>query len=208
MDKLTQKIRNIHYSNEKIRFLVFAVGLFLILFLARYLLSLAYSRYEVRTKITANIDKALYIFEDDHLSFNLEPEGIIPSSEPYVYRFSVSNYNASKHSDVDLSYTVRIRSTTNLPITISVYRNEDYTDTGATTIFNNVQNLQDEDDAWYRVYKCTNSGNECSYNMLYTNDVTDVYTMVISFPSVYAVDTTYANYIENIEVTLDSKQII
>ena len=144
------KIKNIRFIDEKKRFLLFGVGLFLILFLAFYLLKIAYARYEIRAKVNANIDKALYIFEDDKLSFNLDPNGIIPSNEPYTYRFSVSNYNASKHSDVDLSYKVKVRTTTNLPITIGMYRNELPSASGAVNLFSSADILQDEDDAWYR----------------------------------------------------------
>ena len=65
------------------------------------------------------------------------------------------------------------------------------------------QNVQDEDGAWYHVYDVNDE-----YQMLYTNEVTDYYTLVIRFPQVYASDTTYVNAIENIEITLESEQII
>lgn len=203
MNTLMKKLKNIPYSDEKIRFLLFGVSLFLILFLARYLLGLAYSRYEVSTKITANIDKALYIFEDEELSFNLEPDGIIPSNDPYVYRFSVSNFMTGKHSDVDLSYKVMVRTTTNLPITVSLYRNELHTDSGAVNLFQGSTDVQDEDDAWYHLYETATE-----FEMDYVDDATDIFTMVISFPASYAADVTYADYLESIEVILESKQII
>lgn len=203
MNYFTKKIANLHYSKEKIRFLLFALVLLLTLFLARYLLGMAYARYEVRTKINANIDKALYIFEDDSPSFNLEPSGIIPSDTSYSYKFSVSNYNATKRSDVDINYKVIIRTTTNLPITVRLYRNEDYTTSGATNIIGNPVVRQDVDGAYYRVYE-----SNASYDMAYADKVTDIYTIVVDFPSVYAANPVYANYLENIEVTLESKQII
>ena len=204
MKGFANRIRNIEYANEKLRFLVFAVALFLILFLARYLLGLAFSRYEIRAKINANIDRALYIFEDTQIRFNLEPNGIVPRNEPYVYRFSVSNYNDSKQSDVDISYNVQVRTTTNLPITVRMYRNEIYYATGATNIFSGGSVAQqDEDDAWYRLYQSIDD-----YEFYYTDQTTDVYTMVIDFPTTYASNTVYANYIESIEVILNSEQII
>ena len=204
MNKFVDKIKNMEYASEKFRFLIFAVGLFLILFLARFLLGLAFSRYELNAKINANIDKALYIFEDTKLSFNLEPKGIMPRNEPYIYKFSVSNFNESKQSDVDLSYTVQVRTTTNLPITIKMYRNEIYYASGSTNIFGDgAITKQDEDDAWYRLYQSVSE-----YEFYYTDKTTDVYTMVISFPMDYANNTVYANYLESIEVILNSKQII
>ena len=203
MNLLINKAKNIRFFDEKKRFILFALILFLALFLAFYLLKVAYARYEIRAKVNANIDKALYIFEDEKISFNLEPEGIIPSNDDYTYRFSVSNYNASKHSDVDLNYKVKVRTTTNLPITVMMFRNELPTASGAVNLFQSAVSVQDEDDAWYRLYETVNE-----YEMDYVDDVTDVYTMVIRFPSVYANDITYADYLESIEVILESKQII
>lgn len=203
MNKLLNRFKNSPYSAEKIRFLLFALLLFMVFFLARYLLGMAFARYEVRTKINANISKALYIFEDEKLSFNLEPDGIVPSNDPYVYKFSVSNFNASHDSDVDLEYTISMKTTTNLPITIKMYRNELHTAAGATNIFGGAQTKRDSDNTWYRVYT-TNQ----QYTMNYANHVTDIYTIVIDFPASYASNTTYANSIESIEITLESKQII
>ena len=197
------KILSIRYFKEKTKLILFLLVLILILFFARYLFGLAYSRYEVRAKINANIDKALYIFEDEKLSFNLEPNGIIPRDEPYIYKFSVSNYNSSKESDVDISYKVSIRTTTNLPIQLKLYRNELYDSETSINLLNGSSIVQDEDGAWYRVYQVSDE-----FEFLYTSKSTDVFTLVINFPSVYSENPIYANYIENIEVTLESKQII
>ena len=203
MNGFVKRVKDIRFLNEKRRFLLFVFLLFFFLFLAFYLLRIAYARYEVRSKINSNIDKALYIFEDDKLDFNLEPEGIIPSSEPYVFRFSVSNFMAGKHSDVDLSYELKLRTTTNLPINIAIYRNELPESSGAVNLFQSASVEQDEDGAWYRLY---DAGEE--FEMDYVDDVTDIYTLVITFPEIYSNDIVYANYIESIEVMLDSKQII
>ena len=203
MNKRLLNIHNISYVNEKGRFLLFVFFLIFILFVAYFLFQMAYARYEMNARLVANIDKALYIFDTDEVRFNLDPDGIVPSNDPYVYRFSVANFNETQNSDVDISYHVTIRTTTNLPITIQLYRNQLPTDSGAINLFNGVQNVQDEDGAWYHIYDVRDD-----YEMLYTNEVTDYYTIVINFPLVYASDTTYVNSIENIEVTLDSHQII
>ena len=203
MNNVVKKFKNITYSNEKARFLVFVVGLFFILFLATYLLRAAYARYEVRAKINANIDKALYIFEDEKINFNLEPLGIVPRDDPYTYKFSISNFNTSKQSDVDILYTLRVRTTTNLPINIKLYRNELFDDPGAVNLFSGADTKQDADGAWYRIYDVNDE-----YQFLYENKSTDVYTLVIEFPTSYAANTVYANYIESIEVYIDSKKLL
>ena len=193
----------IKYLNEKGRFLLFAFSLFLILFLAYFLFKTAYARYEMEARLVTNIDKALYIFEAGEVSFNLEPKGIIPRNDAYTYRFSVSNFNSSHDSDVDLTYRIRLRTTTNLPLSMQLYRNELPTDNGAVNILGVGQNVQDEDGAWYHVFDINTD-----YEMLYVNETTDYYTLVITLPVSAGADTTYANAIENIEITLKSRQEI
>ncbi len=177
--------------------------LIFLLFVAYYLFKFAYARYEMNSKLVANIDKALYIFDTDQTSFNLDPDGIIPRTEPYTYRFSVSNFTESKNSDVDLSYKVIVRTTTNLPLTIQMYRNELPDAAGAVNLFTGSRDAQDEDNAWYRIYETPSE-----YEMYYEDETTDYYTLVIYFPAQYAADTTYVNSIENIEITLESKQMV
>ena len=196
------KFRHSKYYEEKRRFLLFVLLLFLILFLAGYLFQVAYARYEVNTKLNANIKKALYILGTDNLSFNLEPDGIVPSDNPYVYKFSVSNFNEKNDTDVDIYYNVSVKTTTNLPINIKLYRNENYDDNNSTNIFGGSRLVQDVDGAWYNLYK-----NNEKYEMYYKDKTTDVYTLVINFPKEYAKDTTYENYIESIEVDINSKQM-
>lgn len=203
MKKIFLKFKNIRYTDEKYRFLLFAFALFLMLFLASYLLRVAFARYEVRARLNSQIDKALYIIGAEKLDFNLEPEGIVPSNTPYVYRFSVSNFNETKNSDVDMEYVVKVRTTTNLPINVRMYRNEAYTANGATNIFSGAQVEEDEDGAYYYLYESSSS-----YELLYENKTTDIYSLVIDFPSTYANQPIYANYIEGLEVIIESKQII
>ena len=190
-----------NYAEEKKKFLLFAFLLIALLFLSFYLLRAAYAKYQVDAKINADIDRALYILGQEKLSFNIETDGIVPSSTPYTYRFSISNFNETSVSDVDINYSINIRTTTNLPITLELYRNE--LPANGTNIFGSPVSKQDADGAWYRVYKTTGS-----YDFYYANTTTDVYTLVINFPLVYANDTTYANYIESIEVNIESKQIV
>ena len=90
-----------------------------------------------------------------------------------------------------------------MPFTYELYRNELYTDTGARSILDGAVQVQDEDDAWYKVFNA-----EDEYEMSYKNHTTDTYSLVVSFPAEYATDTTYANYIESIEVIIKSKQIV
>ena len=203
VDSIKTKINNIKYFTYKKRFLkvslVFAVSVLLII----YLITRAYGSYITTAKLRADIDKAIYIFEEEKMSFNIDENKIIPSNDPYTYTFSVQNYNTTQTSDVDLTYNINIRSTTNLPLEISLYRNENYNATGATNIIGSPTLRRDADGAWYRLY--TESDD---YPMNYNSNTKDIFTLVIKFPKSYSLDTTYVDITENIEVIINSKQVI
>ena len=202
-NKLKIKFSNIKYYEEKKRFLLFSVMLLLALFLAYFLFKGAYAAYKSSAKLVTNIDKALYLIETDKMSFNIDPEQIVPSVDPYTYKFSVSNFNSSKQGEVSLLYTVKVVTTTNLPITVQLYRNENYDDAGATQLLSGARVVQDEDGTWYNIYDVNEN-----FTMEYTDKVTDIYTLVINFPKTYSSTTTYAECIESIEVRVESSQKI
>ena len=202
MSGILKKIRYQKYIEEKKRLLLLLVFLLIILFSSGYLFKMAYARYEAKSRLNGNIEKALYIFGDDHYNIHLFPEGITPRKEAYTYKFSISNFNEKKVSDVDISYNIKIRTTTNLPITLELYRNEEYSTT-ATNLLGGAKITRDSDGAWYKEFKLPED-----YQMSYENKITDIYTLVIKFPDIYSIDMTYANYVENIELTLNSKQVV
>lgn len=195
-------IKHIKHYEEKRKFLLFMFILFFFLFLSFYLFKIAYARYEVHSKINANINKALYILDTGEQSFNLEPDGIVPSNKSYVYKFSISNFNETKETDVDIYYDLKIITTTNLPITIKLYRNEVYDNTNSTNLFESSNVVQDSDGAWYNIYRCPDT-----YEMYYKDRTTDVYTLVIDFPKDYSKNIDFENYIESIEVNIKSRQM-
>lgn len=195
---IKKKLKNIKYREEKKRLVVVGVFLILILFIAFGLLSKAYASYQSNVKLNANIDQALYIFGGERLSFNIEPSKIVPSATPYSYKFSVSNFDANKQSDVNIEYTISVRTTTNLPIQLSLFRN------GTTdNLLSNVSFETDDDGSWYKVYKITDK-----FNMSYEDKVTDVYTFKVFFPPEYSKNEVYADAIENIEIILKSAQVV
>ena len=203
MSKVVDNIRNTFtLTDEKRRFLLFAFVLIVALFTAFYLLRLAYARYETNAKLKADVQKALYIFEDEKLEFNLKTEGIVPSNVPYVYKFSVSNFKGTKTSEIDIEYTVTVKTTTNLPINVQIFKLDASANPGPSLVTGAVVK-QDEDGSYYRVYKVPTT-----YEMLFANRVTDYFQIEITFPESYKNSMTYENAIENVDVILESKQMI
>lgn len=194
---------NMKYYEQKKRFVILVLIMFLLIVVAIKLLQFAYASYESTAKLNANIDKAIYLLEAEGLSFNIDPDKIVPSNDAYIYKFSVSNFNENKHSDIDIEYSINITTTTNLPLTYEIYRNENYDDENATNLFQNATIKQDVDGAWYNVLE-----GEEKYLFPYTEDMTDIYTLVIHFDESHKQNTNaYADNLESIEVEINSNQV-
>lgn len=194
---------NMKYYEQKKRFVILVLIMFLLIVVAIKLLQFAYASYESTAKLNANIDKAIYLLEAEGLSFNIDPDKIVPSNDAYVYKFSVSNFNENKHSDIDIEYSINITTTTNLPLTYEIYRNENYDDENATNLFQNATIKQDVDGAWYNVLE-----GEEKYLFPYIEDRTDIYTLVIHFDESHKQNTdAYADNLESIEVEINSNQV-
>lgn len=203
MSKVMNNFKNIFtLTDEKRRFLLFAFALIFTLFVAFYLLRIAYARYETNAKLRADVAKALYIFEDEKLTFNLKTDGIVPSAVPYTYKFSVSNFKDSKTSEIDIEYTVTVKTTTNLPINVQIYKLDASANPGPGLVTGAVVK-RDDDGSYYRLYKVPTT-----YQLLYANKVTDYFQIEITFPEAYKDSMTYENAIENVDVILESKQMI
>lgn len=196
------KKENIAYFEEKKRFIIVILVMFLIIFIAVKLFQIAYASYESPAKLNANIEKAVYILKEGGMDFNIDLDKIEPSPDPYIYKFSISNFNGNKHSDVDIEYSISITTTTNLPLTYELYRNENYDDENATNLFKDMTVKQDADGAWYNYFE----GKELYY-FPYEEDLTDIYTLVIYFKEENKMTTDYADSLENIEVKLQSHQV-
>ena len=160
----------------------------------------SYSLYETRASLNANVDKAIYLITDQKMTFNIDTNAIFPNDESYEYTFSVSNFKNDTEGEFDLEYYIRIKTTTNLPITVKLYRNEEYS-SSATNIIPTYSLTQDDDNAWYKIYN-----NTPTYDLLCDYRITDYYVLVVDFPSSYSAYKEYAGVPENIEVGIYSKQ--
>lgn len=197
------KKENIQYYEEKKRLLIVVLILFLLIVISTKLFQIAYASYESQAKLKANINKAIYILEEEGINFNIDLNKIEPSDNPYIYKFSISNYKGNKHSQVDIEYQINLKTTTNLPLTYQLYRNENYDNANATDLFTEAKVIQDPDGAWYNSLE----GKE-KYVLSYKEEQTDIYTLVIYFPKIYKTNKEYADNIENIEVDIKSNQVI
>lgn len=185
----------------KLRFLSFSCVLFILLVFGLYALIQSYSSYYASSNLTLDVQTALYVLEEGEMSFSIDVDKIIPSDQSYIYTFSISNFNESQQSDVDLEYTMKLQTTTNMPLQYRVYY--DHYTLGEVDTITKREVKQDEDGAWYHLF--TMDG---TYTMQYKEATTHVYYLVIDFPEQYKSDLVYSDAIENIQVLVNSKQIV
>lgn len=113
-------------------------------------------------------------------------------------------------AEIDLTYDLTIRTTTNLPLTYSLYMNEEYDDAGATSIIRSNNVAQDEDGTYFRTITTD------TQDLLFRTPKTNSYQLVVNFPLSYTDPNTntttsynvekYQDIIEAIEIKVESRQ--
>ena len=97
-------------------------------------------------------------------------------------------------------YDLTLRTTTNLPLRYELYMNEEYSDSGAQNIILDNIISTDENGTYFRTMTTE------PVNLQYTNTTTNVYQLVIYFPTNYNT-TNYQDIIEVLEITVHSEQV-
>ena len=167
------------------------------------------SRYESVVSSQNSISTAVYLLEDTYQTINVKLPDVIPSNNQYTYSFSVSNYNNDKHSDTNLKYRIHIRTTTNMEIDYDLFKTLDITN--ATSCVDTNSAIQDSYGTYFRhIYTGYST-------MLYSEDKTDYYTILFTFPqdeddvednpdNIH--DAKYSGIAELIEINIESQQIL
>lgn len=185
----------------KIRFIVFCIIFLSILSTSVFAIVKSFSRYNSTANLSLDIQSALFIVEPGEMSYNIDVGRILPSDEPYIYTFSISNFNEEQTTDVDLEYMLDIQTTTNLPLTYRLYY--DSYDLNEKDIISSRELKQDDDSSWYNFF--TVSG---KHEFTYKENKTDIYYLVIDFPASYKNVLEYSDAIENIQIIINANQII
>ena len=88
------------------------------------IITLVMASYETTANSEANVDTAFYVLNEDYQDMTLNLDSLLPSSNPYTYTFSISNEKDGNIAETDIEYDLKIRTTTNLPLAISLLENE------------------------------------------------------------------------------------
>lgn len=186
---------------RRIKLLV-AVAIMLVLY---KLIFSSYSLYESEANSSADIDVAFYLLKDDYKSKVIALEDMVPGSTQKC-EFSLSNYYVDDNgndviSETDMEYTLKIRTTTNLPLEYKLYMNQSADSADSDDIIEIPIITQDEDSTYFK--QLVEDKQEFPYTQGYTN----TYTLVVNFPEEFK-SIEYQDIIECIEISIDSKQII
>lgn len=193
----------IKFKDEKTKILTVFLMILVMIYVLIIILSKTYASYESEGDLNFDISNALYIFEEGKLSFNLDLEKIVPSDEAYVYSFTISNYNNIRRSDVDIEYKLSLLTTTNLPLEYELYYNEEYKKEDSKNIIDSNEYKTDIDGSWYKVMKVLDI-----YTFNHKKNETHTFYLVIYFPKDYSKTLGYEGLTDNIEIIIESKQII
>lgn len=187
------------FDKKRVRLYTKFVILLLCFFVVIRMFTLTLSRFQSITSSNPNIDIAFYILKEDYQTMQLNLGTIIPRSEPYIYYFSVSNTDGVNTAEVNMNYNIKIKTTTNLPLSYALYLEDNETQEEISVIINNKVET-DKYDTYFRILETENR------IFYYTKPETNIYKLVITFPEIYQ-SIEYQNIIESIEILVDSKQI-
>lgn len=166
----------------------------LIIFILLVLLKSTYASFETNSSGNALSKIAFYILNTKTETENLKISNIKPDGKDNNYLITVSNFNDTKVSDVDLEYSLEIRTTTNIPVTYKLYLND-----SSDNIMSTKELVKDTDNTYFYKYK--------SILQSFTHQVkrTDTYKLVINFPSNYN-DEVYQSMIDDVEISVNARQ--
>lgn len=159
------------------------------------------SRYETVATSEKDVDVAFWMFHDDFQSASMIIQDIFPSNNSFDYTFSVSNFeadedgNINRRAETDLEYELTVTTTTNLPLEYVIEKNGE--------ILTTQQNIiTDEDGTYYREILIESS------QMQQGEDLTDEYTIKVTFPKENDTNAEFSDLIEYIKLDINAQQII
>ena len=161
-----------------------------------------YTRYESNVDINANANVAFFIIDQGTYESSIKLDGLVPSTDPIYYTFYVANYKDSKRTKVDMDYKIKFETTTNLPLTYEIIRNQSF-DGPHTNIIDTVSVRQDVNNVYYRVF-----ADNDTYHFTHGSNQIDEYVLKVNFPASYKnYPDLYQGVIELFSIIIDANQV-
>ena len=191
------------FDKNKFRFNFKIILLFLFLVLVANVIGVAYSRYESNANVYSEANIAYFIVDQGTQSRTITLDGLEPRDDPYVFTINVYNYDDNKRCDVNLHYSVSLKTTTNLPLQYQMIRNETYSQ-AATNIIDTTNVIIDSDGMYYNEFVDSDE-----YAFTISSNQMDQYSIIVNFPSVYKTDANkYQGLIDLVTFTIHAEQDI
>lgn len=161
-----------------------------------------FSRYQSSANTNPDINVAFYIINTEYQSRNIVLSKIEPSDDPYLVNFTISNNDGTNRLGVDAVYDLKIVTTTNLPLSYELYRNQTYNTNGAVNVISSTTSITtDQDGTYFKTMIAPSESFSFRENQTYS------YQLVIYFPRDY-MSYSYQDIVESIEIVVDSKQVV
>lgn len=159
----------------------------------------SFSLYESEASSDANLDVAYFTLDDEYETQVISLGDMLPG-EIRNCTFHISNYTLDdlgeeEVSETDMEYTLKIRTTTNLPLEYELTRSNS---TGGSTT---IETITDDDGTYFK--KILDETGTFNCDQGYTN----TYNLKITFPS-SCDNIKYQNVIECIEISVEARQLI
>ena len=159
----------------------------LILIVLLSVIGMIIARYITKAALIAKADIAFFVFETENISQTLNLDSMVPRKETYNYNIAVSNEKDGIISQVPMEYIIKIKTTTNLPLTYKLY------DYNGNELISNKKEVQDDDGVYYI---------EMSTSLIEIGLTKEIhsYKLTIEFPEDYKSKSEYADVIELVEI--------
>ncbi len=162
---------NINYKKlARYLFLSFLLLISLIVFST---IDFTQARYESEVEVDGGPTLAFFIVDVTTQSGHIKLDEMIPRTTPYTYTFNVSNFNTEKRANVDLTYTIEIITTTNMPLNFQIFKGNDMN----TMQVDHDTTTADANGVYYRHLVIDDAS-----IMTYSANHTDTYTLWVEFP--------------------------
>ena len=198
-------MKNFFKKFDKKRFIF--VGKITFIFIACFviirLVGRTYTRYESNADINANASVAFFIIDQGTYESTIALDGLVPSANPIYYTFYVANYKDTKRSKVDMDYKIKFETTTNLPLTYEIIRNQTFQGQH-TNIIDSTTVRQDDNNVYYRVFTDNDT-----YSFGHTSNQVDQYVLKVVFPASYKdYPDMYQGVVELFSIIIDANQVV
>ncbi len=160
------------------------------------------SRYESEANVSAEASVAFFVVDQGTYEGSISLTGLEPSNQPFYYTFYVRNYDKNGYrTDVNLQYDIKFETTTNLPLTYEIIRNQSFSGSH-TNLLTSFTTRQDDNNVYYKTSNILGT-----YSFGFANNQEDQYTIKVTFPISYKDHPEYQGTIEIFSIIINATQV-